>query len=255
MCIRLIACDIDGTLLQSGQTGIAEAVFTQIKRLRQNGILFCPASGRQYQSLRRLFAPVAEDIMYICENGSVVFDTDGKALTKTVIPRTDAMKLCHEILDEPNCEVLISGETTCYLVPRHDDVVHHIRDVIHNNTVILERVEDVPEDIIKIAAFCRDGANGYVNAFQSRWSDKLSVALGGKLWLDFTLADKGVGIKAVSKALDIPLSEIMAIGDNYNDLPILTIVGHPVIMENAADALKERFAQKCTRVEDTLAVL
>ena len=46
---RLVACDIDGTLLD-GSTAIAPAVFTQIRRLSRLGVYFCPASGRQYSS-------------------------------------------------------------------------------------------------------------------------------------------------------------------------------------------------------------
>ena len=53
--IRLIASDIDGTLLHGDQTEISPVIFQEIHRLRQAGILFCPASGRQYSSLRRLF--------------------------------------------------------------------------------------------------------------------------------------------------------------------------------------------------------
>ena len=48
---RLVACDIDGTLLD-GSTAIAPAVFTQIRRLSRLGVYFCPASGRQYSSLQ-----------------------------------------------------------------------------------------------------------------------------------------------------------------------------------------------------------
>ena len=58
--IRLIASDIDGTLLHNGAAEIDPVIFEEIHRLKQKGILFCPASGRQYHSLRRLFAPAAD---------------------------------------------------------------------------------------------------------------------------------------------------------------------------------------------------
>ena len=70
--IHLIASDIDGTLLQGGQTRLDPALFDVIERLEQHGIRFAAASGRQYTNLRRLFAPVADKIDYICENGSLV---------------------------------------------------------------------------------------------------------------------------------------------------------------------------------------
>ena len=60
MSIRLICSDIDGTLLQYGRKELEGEIFEQIRELHRRGILFCPASGRQYTSLRKLFAPVAD---------------------------------------------------------------------------------------------------------------------------------------------------------------------------------------------------
>ena len=59
MSIRLICSDIDGTLLQYGKKELEGEIFEQIRELHRRGILFCPASGRQYTSLRKLLAPVA----------------------------------------------------------------------------------------------------------------------------------------------------------------------------------------------------
>ena len=64
--IRLIACDIDGTLLPPGEKRLDPIYFDQIDRLAKQGIRFAAASGRQYTNLRRLFAPVADRIDYIC---------------------------------------------------------------------------------------------------------------------------------------------------------------------------------------------
>lgn len=55
--IRLIACDVDGTLLRDGQTKLSSQVAEEIVRLQAKGILFCPASGRQYNSLQESFSP------------------------------------------------------------------------------------------------------------------------------------------------------------------------------------------------------
>ena len=70
---KLIASDIDGTLLPRGEIDIPARVFPLLRRLTERGVLFCPASGRQYHSLRRLFAPVADEMYYLCENGSILF--------------------------------------------------------------------------------------------------------------------------------------------------------------------------------------
>lgn len=94
--IRLVTCDIDGTLLHGEETSIDTETLEEIRRLREKGILFCPASGRQYHSLRRLFAPVQDEIAYICENGSVVFGpgNPGPVWGKVPLERSLAVQLC-----------------------------------------------------------------------------------------------------------------------------------------------------------------
>lgn len=115
------------------------AVFTQIRRLSRLGVYFCPASGRQYSSLRRLFAPVAGQLSCLCENGAVVFGPGdpGPILSKTEMAREQALALCRDILALPRCEVLISGANTSYLCPKQSDVVSLMRDFVGNNVALL----------------------------------------------------------------------------------------------------------------------
>ena len=79
--------------------------------------------------------------------------------------------------------------------------------------------------------------------------------MAGEKWLDFTVADKGTGIRALCAAVSVSPQEVLAIGDNYNDLPMLELVGAPYIMDNAVEDLRRRFPRRCTRVEDLLSQL
>ena len=139
--IQLVVSDIDGTLLQDGANAIPPAIFEQITRLRERGIRFCPASGRQYTSLRKLFAPVADQLYYLCENGAVVYGpgAPGPILSRTEMDWDLSLELCREILAHPRCEVLISGANTSYLCPKEGDIVSLIRDFVGNNVVLLPR--------------------------------------------------------------------------------------------------------------------
>ena len=67
--IRLVATDLDGTLLIGGRNLPRPEAFAVIERVCDAGALFMAASGRQYASLRHLFEPVADRIGYLCENG------------------------------------------------------------------------------------------------------------------------------------------------------------------------------------------
>ena len=69
--IKLVASDLDGTLLHNYQQTVPKEIYDTIKALHEKGIIFTAASGRQYANIRRLFAPLGFDIPYIAENGSM----------------------------------------------------------------------------------------------------------------------------------------------------------------------------------------
>lgn len=252
--IRLIASDIDGTLLPYKEKALPEELFTEIARLSQKGILFCPASGRQYNSLRKLFAPVANHIPYVCENGAVVFGpgNPGPLLGKTAMDRRLAVELCRNILALPEAEVLISGADTSYLCPKREGVVEEIRDGLGNRTVVLDRPEDMPEDIIKVSVYCPGRLEETRLALVFRWERAFHAAVAGAGWLDFTLADKGIGLGQLCTSLGVGVEEVMAFGDNYNDLPMLEKVGRPYLVASAAPELRERVPGSCRSVLDVL---
>ena len=83
MSIKLICSDIDGTLLQYGKKELEDEIFEQIRELHRRGILFCPASGRQYTSLRKLFAPVADCCVFLCENAQKFWENRSVRMQKT----------------------------------------------------------------------------------------------------------------------------------------------------------------------------
>lgn len=115
--IRLLASDIDGTLMRDGEYSIPPALFPLIRELRARGIYFAACSGRQYSNIRHLFAPVADDIGYICENGSLVIWQD-EILSKETIDRAIGQTLLRKILAQPDSEALLSGVHTCYVQPK-----------------------------------------------------------------------------------------------------------------------------------------
>ena len=254
--IRLIVSDIDGTLIPYGQKGLPDRLFPLIHRLRAKGVLFGPASGRQFHSLHTLFAPAADEMCFLCENGSVLFgpgpEETAPVLAKTVIARPQAMELSNDILARADSDVMMSGQNRAYLCGCGqafvDRMIHHTG----NYVTVVDRPEDVPEDIIKISAHCVDGPADAAGALGPKWGDVFTMSEAGPEWLDFTLANKGTGITDLCRALDIPLADTAAFGDNWNDLPMLKKVGWPYLMDTAAPALRERFPRQCGDVCDEL---
>jgi hypothetical protein len=254
---KLIVSDIDGTLLHGAEDQLSPEFFELIGQLRQQGILFAPASGRQYHSLRQLFAPVADQLCFLCENGAAVYgpsptEADAVPLSNTFMDPQLAKALIREILADPDLEALVSCNNLCYMLPRHGDIIERMENFTRNNYICVSSVDEIPDEIIKLAAYCRRGSIHYDNTLGDRWRKYFTVSIAGDLWLDFTTANKGTGVTALASALDIPLSLVMAFGDNYNDLPMLDLVGMPVIMDNAAPDLRNRYQMHCRRVEPIL---
>lgn len=254
--IELIASDIDGTLLQNGETRVSSRFFCLAEQLMDRGIAVCAASGRQYSSLRRLFAPIADRMYFLCENGGNLFGPGEPPLLlgKTVMDRAQSLALCRDISEIPGCDAVVSGVDHAYLCPTDPDLADRIR-YLGNNTTILADFAEMPEDFTKISAYCRQGAANAEPLLKPKWQDIFQVAIAGEFWLDFTLSTKGSGMDQLCHALHIRPENVMAFGDNYNDCMMLDMVGHPYLMESAAPALRDRYSNQCRRVEDILETL
>jgi len=173
-------------------------------------------------------------------------------VSKLAMERADALALIGQIQAQEQCEVLISGADTSYLLPKHPDYVDHIRYFVGNHITRVKRAQDIPEDILKVSAYCRDGAASHAQTLGAPWKAAYSVAVAGEKWLDFTRADKGTGLAALCGELGVRPQEVIAFGDNFNDVPMLDLVGSPYIMQGAVPALLERYPMQCARVEDVL---
>ena len=248
--IKLIASDIDGTLLLERTGSIAPVIFDEIERLKRKGIRFCPASGRRLESMHRLFAPIADELYYICENGGSIFAPDGTLLGTEPIERETAMWLAHAILALDGCEVMVSGVRGCYLFPKSEEIVRVVQ-VVGNHITYVPTPEDIAEDIVKISIFCKNSAE--IAPKLTGWP--LPPQIAGAWWVDFTKADKATGLRRLGEILHVSREEILAIGDNYNDVGMLQYAGTPYLMASAVPELRARFPRQCRRVEDVLKML
>ena len=72
MMIKLVAADMDGTLLNSKKE-LSPNLFNTVNKLRDKGIKVAIASGRQYYNLLKIFEEIKDDLIVISDNGSIVF--------------------------------------------------------------------------------------------------------------------------------------------------------------------------------------
>ena len=246
--IKLIASDLDGTLLQNGAQSLLQEVIPFIETLAtKHNILFVAASGRQYPNLVRLFGQASKYMAFICENGSLVFYQD-KLLVSHPMDRETALTISHDILSLPGCELQISGEKTCYLIPKSERFVDRMVNHVKNDIKLLATPEDHPEPYYKISVFEESGiAEGHGPALLERHKDKAQCTISGKAWLDCVAPDvnKGRALQELIEVLGIHAEECAAFGDNYNDLEMLTAVKYGYVMDNAIDEIKSKFNYRC----------
>ena len=249
--IQLIASDIDGTLLLNGSQALDSEIFNLIHQLKQKGILFMVASGREYTNLRNLFSSVADDIAYLCLNGCITF-YKGECISKEVMDAELARKLITTIQNDSNAEVLVSGEKTCYITPKNQNYYVHLTNTVKNHVTIVDNLLNIPEPYTKISAYFKDGVNEHYQHYADMFNQDITVQIGGKCWLD--CAPKGVnkstGFLKLLAYLNIPTENTVMFGDNDNDKQILQTCGHPISMETAVPSIYKLFPTHVNTVNE-----
>lgn len=251
--VKFIACDLDGTLLLNGAQSVDESAIQYIDRLVESGVIFAPASGRQITSLKRLFEPISNKLAYIAENGALV-EYRGETIGKTPMDRKLALEIIEDVIAQPNCEVLVSGEHTAYIKPKSEEYHYRMTKVVNYHTTLVDKFTDIDEDILKIAVCDMSGIKNSKDHFINKWSDRASVLVSGELYLDFmdSAVNKGKGIEQIQKYFGLKPEECMAFGDNYNDIAMLDKVYYSYVMEKAASDVKKHGRFITGWVEGTL---
>ena len=251
--LKLIASDIDGTLLQNGEKELSGQAVNQIKQLKEMGILFAAASGRQYAILRRLFEPVKDDIAYICENGAMVM-YKGKILHKDVFDRVLAEEIMHSILNREDMEIIVSGEKSYYIQPKRKSFAEYMLQSVKGNVTVIDNILEVQEDILKISMYRESGLEETLPYWKNLFGDKATVVTSGHAWLDMMpiSVDKGNGIRVLQKYFLISADNCVAFGDNLNDLEMLHEVTYSFAMSNGKEEVKEIAKYETERVETVL---
>ena len=247
----LIASDINGTLIPEEDTVVPEIVFDRVRKAWEKGYLFVAASGRQYPSLRGLFAPVADKMAFVIENGGGIYFQD-KLIYANSFERSTAMDIARYVQSQPDCEFLADGEGDSYAIPKTPAFVHQLEDVQKLGVRYIRDYGEFPERVMKIAVWCPKGTAQYEADFRRAWGHCSRVAVSGATWIDFSVSDKGMGLEAACRLFGIPREKTMAFGDNWNDVPMLDFVARPYIMVNANPTLRDRYARVCPSVPDEL---
>lgn len=251
--IKVIASDLDGTLVPKGTQQMNPRIYDLIRRLKEKGILFVSASGRQLNSQRLLFAPVADEISYIAENGAICI-SKGECIHTTKMEEDTAYAIFRALEKHPTCKVQVSGPSACYVLAGDEEYLHHVRDVLHYMTIVVNDFYHLPEPVIKVAALDCDNFEASLASLQSMTFPDMTVQPVGNNWIDFipTYSNKGTALTALLKYLGVKPEECVAFGDYQNDVQMLQVAGRSFAMADGTDDAKAAATDLTYDVADTL---
>ncbi len=219
--LRLIASDIDGTLVPDSAPTINEEYFEVIRALQAKGVRFCPCSGRAFSSMVRMFEPLKDEVYFGVYAPFI----------------EDARKL-------PGISICVSTPENVYTDAGEDsELFLLLRDSYRYDVENIEDLLTVPEDqVIKISLYHHDSCEEVARPItESHWQEDLQMLCSGKQWVDGLAknAGKGEAFALLQEYLDIPKEETMYFGDNMNDLTAFKEAGISQTVSSARSEVKE----------------
>ena len=232
--IKLVFCDMDGTLLD-GQGNLPEGLGAILAELKAHGVIFAPASGRQYAALLRHFRPWAEDLIFCAENGAYVVRRGEELFSTTIAPA-----LCREIVRRAaavkGAYTVWCGKEYAYVTERNEDFFTEM-EKYYTEYKMVEDFSDVHDAAIKFSICDPVEADAERTIYPSLQdlSEELKVVVSSNYWVDIMQKDvnKGAAVRRVQQLLGIRPEECLAFGDYLNDVEMLGAVGESYAMENA----------------------
>ncbi len=248
--IRLLAIDIDGTLL-TPQGVIAPATLRAVRAAQETGIIVTLATARRYLNTRQLADALGLSIPLILYDGALILQHPQGKMLHTYPLQADIAQQAIEILVRYNIQ----------------PVVHHMLDGVEeiwtgpaelDNAWVAEYFSVFPRvirhmpyatlctgqpDPLRVVAFAPQevitSLVPEVTALQCSWN---AIKQGNFHYAEMAImrthCSKASGLNTLAQQLDIPLAHVMAIGDNNNDIEMLAAVGWGVAMGQATDTVR-----------------
>jgi len=235
---------MDGTLLDD-HDNLNEHLWPLLQELARRGILFCPASGRQYYNLLERFREVSDEVVFIAENGTYVVrqgqEISSDCLGPEVIgPIVLAMR---ELRDSgADVGVVVCGKRSAYIERRDRAFLAQVEGY-YTRLQVVDDLLTIPDDeVLKVGVFNFGSAEHTTAPALDRFRATHQVVVSGEHWVDILnlTANKGEGILRLQESLGITRAQTMVFGDFLNDLEMMDAGEYSFAMANAHPALRAR---------------
>ena len=252
--IRLLATDIDGTLLNP-QFQISDRDLSALRRAHAAGIEIVVVTGRRHTFALPIVNQLGFDLQLISSNGAVTRSLSGETFHRDLMPAETCRRICRAMQEfRGNTVLTFDKETKGTLVlERLDELSLSIQRWLEKNMQYIDFVIPIERALVTDpiqAMFCgsmermahalkalnNSGLEGMVTILRTEYPERdlsmIDVLNAG--------CSKGHALERWAAHRGYRREQVMAVGDNHNDVEMLEFAGYPVIMGNACEELKGR---------------
>lgn len=249
--IKLIVTDVDDTLVPESCMDLNPEYFEVIKKLQKKGVMFVAASGRQKTSIKKVFAPIQDEIAYLADNGTDIVTKDFSKSMK--FAEGDYLKLARDLeaLADRGFTYMPSKPDWNFI----DEKEEAFLKLTLNYGCQVKAVPDlkVLEGISKVSLYHPNGIPKEVeDELKAKWSDRMDVCIAGRVYLDFTgkNCNKGRALEILQKHYGITYEETAAFGNADNDIQLIKRAKYGYAVGNASEGLKKTAYQTIASMEE-----
>lgn len=237
--IKLLAVDMDLTLL-ADDGSLPEGMAARIEALARAGVVFCAASGRPVPTLELAF-PESAGLMAFCgDNGGNIICQRKTVYRDRIEPALWREVAARAVACADNVPVLCCYDHAICL-ERHrahfEGVYKYYKDIRWVGSY-----NEVADEANKFSMLFPgyDAEPAFASIYQPEFGERLYVTNAGREWIDFMNlgVSKGDGVARLCEHLGIEIADAAAVGDTYNDIPMLERVGHSFIVANAEEHME-----------------
>lgn len=240
MTIKLVATDIDGTIVK-WDTSVSDGVKNCIKKLQQNGVKVVLVTGRMHCATKHLRDELNLNSPVVSYQGGLIKDNNGKTLYQENLDSTYAKEII-KWARKNNIHLNLYIDDKLY-VEKDDDCVKKYTDGKFVSYTVCSFDDLKIENVNKILAIDYGNAErvtSWVNELQAKYPD-LYIVKSTPFFCEIgsAMAKKSLGVEFLAKHWGLNKEEILTIGDQNNDIELLKAGGVKVAMGNATPELKE----------------
>lgn len=237
--IRLIAIDLDGTLLTDEKKLPPD--FEEVAQyLFSNDIALVIASGRPFHNIASLFSNLRNQLFFVCDNGTYVVHGKQEILVNK-LSKEPISKFVEISRGLDLVYPVLCGKNLAYIENTNEDFTRNALKYYQEFKVV-DDLTNVDDLILKVSMCDLRGSEENSYPHFKKFETDFSVAVSGEIWLDITKIDgtKGHAIEILQDYLSVSADETLVFGDFLNDLDMIKNAKYSYAMKNAHPKIKEK---------------